>query len=305
MTTRHSAMLAGLVALAAPLLLSACASKSPSSLQDSLENRGPIALSDQNPYLAGNVLLSERAGRSEVLTGFLKFRGAPPAIEVERDFMAAARLKLYYPDAGEVYTVDQAGDDVVINGPQRISGQAQAALLELTRSNGKPPMLLGGAETPEPPAVQPPEAKPTPQPPAKVHKAPAKPHKPPQVKRAPPKQAGWQPRGEAKPESAAAFEAAEENLVRDLQQTQEQQPAAELTPDGDVVHYVTYPGETLSMISRWYTHDRANVGRLVRMNQLKNPDALKLGDVIVIPRYLLKNKTRMSEEAIRQLTVKR
>ena len=76
---------------------------------------------------------------------------------------------------------------------------------------------------------------------------------------------------------------------------------AELTPRGDVVHHVTYPGETLSMIARWYTHDRANAGRLARINHLNNPDRLQIGDKIIVPSYLLKNKNRRTPADVRTL----
>jgi hypothetical protein len=74
---------------------------------------------------------------------------------------------------------------------------------------------------------------------------------------------------------------------------------AELSPKGDLVHYVTYPGETLYMIARWYTYDRENGPRLARINRLNNADRLALGDEIVVPAYMLKNKNRLSEEALK------
>jgi nucleoid-associated protein YgaU len=76
---------------------------------------------------------------------------------------------------------------------------------------------------------------------------------------------------------------------------------AEITPQGDLVHYVIYPGETLSIIARWYTHDRANSGRIARINDLKNPDHLEIGDSIIVPSYLLKTQSRFSETDLNQL----
>jgi hypothetical protein len=78
---------------------------------------------------------------------------------------------------------------------------------------------------------------------------------------------------------------------------------AEMTPKGDVVHHVTYPGETLSMLARWYTHDRANAGRIARINSITQPDKLNIGDMIVIPSYLVKTKNRLTEEGVQSLTI--
>jgi hypothetical protein len=57
------------------------------------------------------------------------------------------------------------------------------------------------------------------------------------------------------------------------------------------------------MIARWYTGDRANVGRLARMNRMNRPDHLEIGDVIIIPSYLIRNRKRLTEKAVRELEV--
>jgi len=76
---------------------------------------------------------------------------------------------------------------------------------------------------------------------------------------------------------------------------------AEITPTRDLVHYVTFAGETLSMIARWYTLDRANAGRLARINNMRDPNNLSLGDVIIVPSYLLRNEKRLSKQALDKL----
>ena len=80
-------------------------------------------------------------------------------------------------------------------------------------------------------------------------------------------------------------------------------PEAELSPRGDLVHYVTFPGETLSMIARWYTGDRTNAGRIARMNGLPNPDQLRIGDSVVVPKYLLATTKRLTATAVEELAV--
>lgn len=58
-------------------------------------------------------------------------------------------------------------------------------------------------------------------------------------------------------------------------------------PDTDVEHTVRYSGETLRLISKWYTGTAENADRIARINKLKNPNRLRLKQVIRIPEYLL------------------
>lgn len=76
---------------------------------------------------------------------------------------------------------------------------------------------------------------------------------------------------------------------------------AEITPRGDLVHYVTSDAETLDLITLWYTLDRTNAGRVARVNNLGSGAKLNVGDTLVIPAYLLRNKSRMSEAATKGL----
>jgi hypothetical protein len=51
------------------------------------------------------------------------------------------------------------------------------------------------------------------------------------------------------------------------------------------------------MLARWYTFDKTNTARLARMNKLSQSQALTIGDSIIIPSYLVKNKVRLDEIA--------
>lgn len=66
---------------------------------------------------------------------------------------------------------------------------------------------------------------------------------------------------------------------------------AELTPRGDLVHYVISPNETIEQIAGWYTDNPANADKLLRLNSLNKK--LEIGDVVVIPSYMVKKKSRM------------
>ena len=75
---------------------------------------------------------------------------------------------------------------------------------------------------------------------------------------------------------------------------------AELNPKGDIVHYVTYPEETMEKIALWYTGDKNNRGRISRLNKMGG-DTLHIGDVVIIPSYLAKTKLRMTEKGLQAL----
>lgn len=52
-------------------------------------------------------------------------------------------------------------------------------------------------------------------------------------------------------------------------------------------HKVRYSGETLSIISQWYTRDAENWQALARSNPQLNPNHIKIGTIIKIPENLL------------------
>ena len=76
-------------------------------------------------------------------------------------------------------------------------------------------------------------------------------------------------------------------------------PEGELTPRGDLVHYVTTPNETLETIALWYTLEASNGPKIGRINRQTKP--LGEGDSLVIPRYMLKNRSRLTDEALKLL----
>ena len=67
---------------------------------------GPVALSDSNPYIASNLYFAERIRTSNVLAGFIKYRGMPAAIEVETHYFRPNSLFLYYPNTQDYYSID-------------------------------------------------------------------------------------------------------------------------------------------------------------------------------------------------------
>lgn len=269
------------LAFAMLLLLSGCAStiKSNNALITRLNNRGPVALSSDNPFLAANLLLSREMEMSPEVKGFIQHRGAPSALEIVSHYSAPLLMYFYYPENRESYNFEFAEGAWIISGPNSIPKERLKALSILTRNISGEPMLVDNSEKPPPPQA-PPQIASDPEP---------------QRRRviAPPSQPIQKP---IMSDDAQELEARIEALTKN-----ESKHWAEISPRGDVVHYVTYPGETLSVIARWYTYDRDNAPRIARINGLNHPDQLGIGDSVIIPGYLVKNKQRLTPEGLQML----
>ena len=59
------------------------------------------------------------------------------------------------------------------------------------------------------------------------------------------------------------------------------------------VHKVKWPGESLSIIAKWYTGDSKNWKALAKTNPDLNPNLIRIGDNIEIPQGLLKKDEPM------------
>ena len=268
----------GLLLLALALSVGCSQLPSPNrSLADRVKNRGPLALSDENPYLASNLFLAREMDRSTEISGFIRKHGAPAAIAVDGEYFEPVKLRLLYPESRTSYTVEDVGDAHIITGPTPLSAEESRELAQSPRDMQGAPVLTSKGESAPPPAATLPEE---------------------------------ETESAAPPEGVARrLEKAKHRLSDATERQTEVAPSlptdgpeAEISPKGDLVHYVTYPGETLSMIARWYTGDRANAGRIARINGLQNPDHLSIGDTVVVPKYLLSTTKRLTPRAIEALT---
>ncbi len=71
-------------------------------------------------------------------------------------------------------------------------------------------------------------------------------------------------------------------------------------PSGYYTHAVKLPGESLSIIAKWFTGDLNNWETLAKYNPTINPDRIFLGDKIKIPRHLIIRHDRMTQEFIEE-----
>lgn len=67
-------------------------------------------------------------------------------------------------------------------------------------------------------------------------------------------------------------------------------------------HTVRWPGESMSLIARWYTGSSKNWRRLAKANPRLNPNRIRKGHVISIPPALLKTKEPMPEKVAARYT---
>ena len=68
---------------------------------------------------------------------------------------------------------------------------------------------------------------------------------------------------------------------------------------GYYTHVVKLPGESLSIIAKWFTGDLNNWKTLAKYNPSMNPNRIFLGDKIRIPRHLMIRHDRMTLEFIK------
>lgn len=284
-------------------LMAGCVSSlAPSAgLRARLSGRGPVPLTE-NPYLVGNLELAREMARSPVLRGFISHRGTPTAIEVQKSSFGSAQLVLYYAAEHEQFNFEESAAGGIVEGPTPIGASTAAKVAAIAQPGiGKAPLLSKdslsatlGEEFPDDTPMVPPTARP-PRPPP-VLPTPTPEERTPSgttsgdLPIAPHFETSDKTTGSALSDGAIAA-----NLA-----AKEAHPA-EITAKGDLVHYVTLPGETLSIIARWYTFDRNNAGRLARINGIKDPGTVSVGDIVVVPAYLVRNKNRLSVQAVELL----
>jgi len=288
----------------AVLLLGGCAQSisTESTLAKRLTDRGPVPLSPNNPFIASNLLLNKEMERSPELKGFIEHRGQPTALKVERSLLGPLQLTLFYADNGERFELERVEDTWVISG--RTSGSpiltndGETVTTAAVQPTGEsPPEVVRSAEgiptSGENDALMPPTV---------VVAERISPLAPPQAEvRASLKDLPFSSPAEGAP--SAPLELPENRadlLLRLIDSTAGQ--LAEISPKGDVVHYITQPSESFALVAEWYTDSPLNGPRIARMNGRRPTDPLEAGDAIVIPSYLVTNKNHLSEEAIKVLS---
>ncbi len=293
-----------------------------------LKDRGPVALSSDNPYLAANLLIAREMDASPEIRGFVEHRGAPAALEVQSNLFSPSMIHFYYPENREQYTLEDVDGMWIIKGPVMIEREKMKEVAQLTRNiQGEPKIAYAQESKPSElrASTRPPYEPPKTESSASKKKEPSSSELFSDTSEEDPFIAKLNASDSSrakmsnKPFSSPSFSSEESvGKSRPIRVNSEQEDSlfiqdlvaefgshpAELSPKGDVVHYITYPGENMSIIARWYTYDRNNAQKIARINRLRQPDSLSIGDEIVIPAYLVKNKNRLTEEAMKAMMLK-
>lgn len=239
---------------------SACSTHSELYLREELANRGPIGLSGSNPYLSPNLFVANEMKHSEVFRGFVRFRGTPDAVEIRKHYFKPLRVYLFYLADGEAFLMEQGAADWLVRGPERIPTQLMSSFFNMQPPGQNAPLAVedqvvtlpgeGSAHAPTDPAA---DVK-------SLRKVPS--------------------RAEVTGKKASPPNALKEKseLVSSVQESS----------SGDLIHRVSFAGESLRLIAQWYTGDINNTGRIARINGIENPDLLKIDQTVRIPRYLLR-----------------
>ncbi len=269
--------------LFALLLINSCSLNNNSpKFRSELANQGPITLSDSNPYIAGNILLTKEIESSPILKGFVERKGTPDAIEIRKAFFSADQLTFYYLGDNEYYSLDQSSNNWLIKGPHKISSEMLSSLKDLPILQSSAPLLKTEnnvvAEVSNlPPANELPElkfAKPT-------------------------SNSNRTITNRASLKKDYKAEKVYKGNNKSLKEDNEISPAEE-SISGDIIHKVSFPGEDIKTIVKWYTGDASNTGRIARINGLDVQNKLNLNQTVRIPRYLVKNSDPLPQKEIKK-----
>lgn len=80
--------------------------------------------------------------------------------------------------------------------------------------------------------------------------------------------------------------------------------STELPPSSNssFVHTVKFPGETLSIIAKWYTGDVSSWQKIASANPKLDPSRIEIGDSVKIPRRLLKKQSALKPVFVEKLS---
>jgi len=241
------------------------------SLIQGAKDRGPIAISTENPYLVGNRILDLEMERSAELEGFIQKRGGPAAIEVRRELFSAMELILFYPENNHYYEALETSQGWLIDGPREISPEKRQQLFA----------IVGAVEVPS----------------QQISAGDEIPHIEPQLQ--PDPASGIVPAPKSGPISQSSLQNLTAQRVESLI-LKHQLPDAPTHGRGDITHRVTQYRESAELLAQWYTHDASNGARIARLNQLRADIPLDPNTEIIIPSYLVKVRKHPTAEVMRE-----
>ncbi len=102
-------------------------------LIEKLSSRGPVLVATDNPYLSAHEFLLREIEKNPNLKGFIEHQGFPHAIEVSSSPFTNPIVQLFYPEQGNVFTLEMSGDRWFIDGPNMVAPETLAQITLLQR----------------------------------------------------------------------------------------------------------------------------------------------------------------------------
>jgi hypothetical protein len=257
--------------------VSGCASRSGANpLLDRLDGRGPVVLSQNNPFLPADRVFDNALANSSVIKEFVEQQGKPAALSVEKGLLSPTTLTFYYPGKEEFYTLKPMGDDWEVSGPDiMFPDEAQEMLSELgavvpvpakpqisdrrTATFGRSNGSLSNLDAISARARMDPE-------------------------KIAPKVSEKTEKGTKLKEKGSREPIPQKATVKKL-------------ASGSLQHTVTFPTETLASIAKWYTGSAKNAGAIAKLNKISPHHHVTVGEKVVIPKQMLKTSAPMTRAA--------
>lgn len=264
-----------------------CSSSNFNYLRNEIANQGPVPLSRDNPYVIPNLFLSKEIQLSPLMGGFIRHRGVPDAVEVRKRWTRAYRLYFFYLEQREAYLFEEAGDSWLIRGPEAIPAELMIEFSNLRVLVGEPALAKETVQ-PEKMILAGPVDKPQASPPQITQK---------EVLLNPSPDSAYPLPGQP---LQGALPPNNKNKIAESTPRKKTTASSNLTvsSSGDVIHRVSYHGETLRIIASWFTDSADNADRIARINGINDPNVLRLDQSIRIPGYLLKKTDALPKEEV-------
>ncbi|MCB0320230.1 MAG: hypothetical protein KDD60_04835 [Bdellovibrionales bacterium] len=235
------------------------------ALVESVSEKGPLILSDTNPYLAPNQLLHLLEEESPTVSGFIETVGAPDALVVSSDSTPPNQIQLLYLHRDESYVVAENDGTWLVIGPRDFPSAHRVVVKRGVRNRKSDPILASNHEEEN-----------------REERSGA--HHPSQ-------------------DYDVVTSKLEGDLLSKLQDIRKAHhgPRIDHNNRRDVKHIVLTSEETLAVISLWYTDSPLNADRIARMNGIAPLTRLAPGQTFIIPKYLSKTGSGLPPSAIEEL----
>jgi len=269
-------------------------------------------LSTSNPYLGTNLFLSDEFQKSPELFNFLKGRGAPSAIDIRESGVDVPTMRMFYTLDKQMYIAELQQVEPyyqwIVRGPYAITrvdyrrlpkessmGPQEALFMyegRQFRFREAPPELprtVVSLKVPEAPKKK---FKPRPKS-AKVIKSEGNVITTSPQQTNPAQEIGSSGSNDALNFDQQALRMAKGESVQNSKELATDTSNLDKTADGDVIHIVKRPNQTMKEVVEWYIGSMENAEEISKKNGVALDAPLPEGKKVVIPGLLVKQSKPM------------